>query len=287
MLRGLRRTIAAAGLAVGVLLTGLAAPAAQAAPPKIWPGRVMTWNMNAGGPYGPERDAQEIAKYGPEVIGLQEACMSDVRRIVKLLDERGLRYHVAYGSVRNDRWNCTFGGSAFGNAILSASPITYNPVTNNIRYLQPTRESGLEARGYMMVTTKVNGKDTKVFNTHLSERKYTEIHLWQVGQLRAHAGQHSRAIVLGDFNALPNTPEIRMMWHYFKDADPLCHPDRKPVDPDADGSPVGCKTTLTGYDGVTRRKFDYIFLRGFAQPGVGVHDTPASDHHLVHADLKR
>ncbi|MGC7098583.1 endonuclease/exonuclease/phosphatase family protein [Amycolatopsis lurida] len=241
----------------------------------------MTWNVNAGGPHGPEFDAKEIAKYRPEVIGVQESCRSDVVKMVAELRRLGLNYHVAYGTVRNDRVNCTFGGSAFGNALLSASPIRYNPATDNVLY----HDFAGEERGYMAVTTKVNGKDTTVFNTHLSERGNSGTQLNQIEQLLTKASKHSRAIVLGDFNEVPPRKQIREMWKYFKDADRACAPERTPVTPN--GEPVGCKTTLTSVENPNhKRKFDYIFLRGFAQPGVGVHDSPASDHHLVHADLR-
>lgn len=278
MWRGSRKGIAGAGLVIGLLLSGVSAPAAEAAAPVWFRGRVMTWNVNAGGPEGPEFDAAEIARKGPELVGVQESCKRDVEDMVYELRDIGLYYYVAYGTVR-DFWKC---GGAFGQAILSRFPITYNPARDNVRYSQGGREN----RGYMVVTTKVNGVDTTVFNTHLAARDDApHLQPLQVRELLERASTHSRAIVLGDFNNVPPSGPIREMWRYFKDADPACHPDREPLTDN--GEPEGCQTTLTNEENPKhKRKFDYIFLRGFTQTGVGVTNSPASDHHLVYSILR-
>jgi endonuclease/exonuclease/phosphatase family metal-dependent hydrolase len=87
------------------------------------------------------------------------------------------------------------------------------------------------------------------------------------------ARKPNRAIILGDFNAEPNSPEIQLMGKEgYRDADSNCGPLGK----------SGCKATANSSP--HRKKFDYIFPKGFRPPGNGVHNT-FSDHDLVHADL--
>nr|WSW69151.1 endonuclease/exonuclease/phosphatase family protein [Streptomyces sp. NBC_00995] len=241
------------------------------APEKAVPNRVMTWNIcnpckgsgqNAG-------RAAEIATYAPQVIGLQEACVSDVERIRDHLQYLyGLVYHVAYGSVLQ-RWSRCGGvpwsPGGFGQAILSAAPMTDRV---NVEY----PEGGSEDRGYLAVTTLVDGRPVRVFNTHLAQRRQESFRAEQAGVLAKAVARYDRTIVLGDFNAVPEAPELAGMWRLAGDADPECGPSAAgPCEPTTDW----------------RSKFDYIFLRGFAPLDQEVHLTPYSDHDLVGADLRR
>ncbi|MEU9198674.1 endonuclease/exonuclease/phosphatase family protein [Streptomyces sp. NPDC048332] len=249
----------------------VALPLPAGAPEKVVPNRVMTWNIcnpckgsgqNAG-------RAAEIATYAPQVIGLQEACVGDVERIRDHLRYLyGLVYHVTYGSVLQNWSRCggvPWSPGGFGQAILSAAPMT-DPV--NVEY----PDGGSEDRGYLAVTTLVDGRPVRVFNTHLAQRRQESVRAKQTGVLAKAVARHDRTIVLGDFNAVPESAELTGMWGLFSDADPGCGP-----------SSAGTCEPTTDW----RSKFDYIFLRGFTPLGQGVHLTPYSDHDLVHADLKR
>ncbi|GLF92879.1 endonuclease/exonuclease/phosphatase family protein [Streptomyces yaizuensis] len=234
----------------------------------VVPNRVMTWNIcNPCGDEGNAGRAAEIATYAPQVIGMQEACVRDVEKIREYLRNRyGLVYHVEYGTVLRKRSRC--GGmpwwpGAYGQAVLSAAPMTDHV---NVEY----PDGGSEDRGYMAVTTTVGGKPVRVFNTHLAHRHQADIRAGQVGVLATEVARHDRAIVLGDFNAVPDASELDRIWALAADTDPRCRP------------------TSSGTCGITtdwQSKFDYIFLRGIAPLAHGVRDTSYSDHHLVHADL--
>jgi endonuclease/exonuclease/phosphatase family metal-dependent hydrolase len=233
----------------------------------VVPNRVMTWNLCNPCEVGAAEQAAEIAAYAPEVIGFQEACQGHVERIRDLLARRfGLVYHVEYGTVLRNWGRC--GGvpwrpGAYGQAILSAAPMTDRV---NVEY----PEGGSEDRGYVAVTTMVGGRPTRVFNTHLAERRQEAVRADQVGVLATAVARHDRAIALGDFNAVPYAPELAGMWALATDTDPRCHP-----------SSGGACATTTDWES----KFDYIFVRGIVPREHGVHPTPHSDHHLVHADL--
>ncbi|MGN5630631.1 endonuclease/exonuclease/phosphatase family protein [Streptomyces sp. AC154] len=272
------RWLAGGLIAVCVLLIGpsapnsfsIAKPLPADAPEEVVPNRVMTWNIcNPCGSGQNAGRAAEIATYAPQVIGLQEACVGDVERIRDHLRYLyGLVYHVEYGSVLKSWSRCggvPWSPGGFGQAILSAAPMIDR---ETVEY----PEGGSEDRGYMAVTTLVDGRPVRVFNTHLAERRQESFRAKQTAVLAKAVARHDRTIVLGDFNAVPDTAELTGMWGLATDADRRCGP-----------SAVGTCEPTTDW----RSKFDYIFLRGFAPLKQDVHLTPYSDHDLVQADLRR
>ncbi|WP_405896216.1 endonuclease/exonuclease/phosphatase family protein [Streptomyces sp. NBC_00727] len=248
-----------------------AKPLPSDAPKEVVSNRVMTWNIcnpcKGSGRNGGR--AAEIAAYAPQAIGLQEACVGDVERIRDYLQYRyGLVYHVEYGSVLPSWSRCggvPWSPGGFGQAILSAAPMTD---LVNVEY----PDGGSEDRGYMAVTTVVDGLRVRVFNTHLAQRSQESVRAQQTGVLAKAVARYDRTIVLGDFNAAPDASELTVMWGIARDADPECGP-----------SGAGRCEPTTDW----RSKFDYIFLRGFDPLEQRVHPTPWSDHDLVQADLKR
>lgn len=248
-----------------------AKPLPADAPKKAVPNRVMTWNI-CNPCKGSDQNigrAAEIATYAPQVIGLQEACVGDVERIRDHLRyQYGLVYHVEYGSVLQSWSRCggvPWSPGGFGQAILSAAPMTDHV---NVEY----PDGGSEDRGYMAVTTLVDGRPARVFNTHLAQRRQESVRAKQTGVLAKAIARHDRTIVLGDFNAVPDAAELSGMWSLAEDADSDCGPSATGV----------CEPTTDW-----RSKFDYVFLRGFVPLKQGVHLTPYSDHDLVQADLRR
>ncbi|MFE0106691.1 endonuclease/exonuclease/phosphatase family protein [Streptomyces sp. NPDC059009] len=271
------RLFAGALAALCLVLIGPSAPSgalvAQQLPPgaekAVVPNRVMTWNIcNPCGSDNNAGRAAEIATYAPQVIGLQEACVRDVERIRAYLKRfYGLTYHVAYGSVLRKGSRC--GGwfwnpGAYGQAILSAAPMT-----DRVSVEYP--DGGSEDRGYMAVTTEVDGRSVRVFNTHLAQRRQEEVRARQVGVFAKEVARHDRTIVLGDFNAVPDSPELTRMWALATDTDARCRPP----------SSGACEPTTDW-----QLKFDYVFLRGAVTSlSHQVHPSPYSDHHMLRADL--
>ncbi|GAA1425309.1 endonuclease/exonuclease/phosphatase family protein [Streptomyces thermospinosisporus] len=264
-------------IAVCALLVGPSAPSGAGSPPPepardIVPNRVMTWNICNPCEESNVHRAAEIARFAPQVIGLQEACVRDVEQIREHLRSlHGLVYHVEYGPVLRDWSRC--GGApwrpgAYGQALLSAAPM--RDVVNT-----EYPDGGSEDRGYLAVTTTVDGRSVRVINTHLAQRRQQPVRAGQIRVLAAVVSRHDRAIVLGDFNSVPDAPELTPLWDLAEDANPACHPS---------GTDTGTGTCETTTDWLTR--FDYVFLRGgITALGHGVHQTRYSDHDLVHADL--
>ncbi|MFD7702890.1 endonuclease/exonuclease/phosphatase family protein [Streptomyces caelestis] len=233
----------------------------------VVPNRVMTWNLCNPCETGDVDRAAEIATYAPQVIGLQEACVRDVERIRDHLERLyGLVYHVEYGTVLRNWGRCggvPWSPGAFGQAILSAAPMTDHV---NVEY----PEGGSEDRGYMAVTTMVGGRSVRVFNTHLAERRQEAVRAGQTGVLAAAVARHDRAIVLGDFNAVPDAAELSPIWALAEDTDPQCLPSNGGT----------CEPTTDWHS-----KFDYVFLRGVTPLEHHVEHTPYSDHHMLHTDV--
>ncbi|MFJ9935306.1 endonuclease/exonuclease/phosphatase family protein [Streptomyces virginiae] len=249
-----------------------AGPLPSDAAEAVVPDRVGTWNIcnpcGSGNDFG---RATEIATYAPQVIGLQEACVRDVERIRRYLEEvYGLVYRVEYGPVLRN-WNRCGGlpwrPGGYGQAILSAAPMT-----DRVSVEYPA--GGSEDRGYLAVTTLVGGRSVRVFNTHLAERRQGEVRAAQVKVLAAEVARHDRAIVLGDFNAMPYAPELAPMWALAPDTDPGCRPSATDTGADA------C-TATTDWNST----FDYVFLRGISPGTHHVRPSPYSDHHLLYTDL--
>ncbi|MGW0904398.1 endonuclease/exonuclease/phosphatase family protein [Streptomyces sp. NPDC002853] len=233
----------------------------------VVPNRVMTWNICNPCEESDVDRAAEIASYAPQVIGLQEACVGDVQRIRDYLEYlHGLVYHVEYGSVLSSWGRCggvPWSPGGFGQAVLSAAPMTD-------RVNEEYPDGGSEDRGYMAVTTTVGGRSVRVFNTHLAQRQQEEVRADQVGVLATAVARHDRAIVLGDFNAVPQAPELSRIWDLAADTDEQCRPV----------SAGTCKPTTDWLS-----KFDYVFLRGIAPLRHRVHLTSYSDHNLLHTDV--
>ncbi|MGR4849188.1 endonuclease/exonuclease/phosphatase family protein [Streptomyces sp. LARHCF252] len=234
----------------------------------VVPNRVMTWNICNPCDASNVGRAAEIATYAPQVIGLQEACVRDVERIRDYLKSlHGLEYQVEYGTVLRDWGRCggvPWSPGAFGQAVLSAAPMK-----DSVKAEYP--DGGSEDRGYMAVTTMVGGQPVRVFNTHLAQRRQEAVRADQARVLAADVARYDRAIVLGDFNAVPEAPELTPIWALAADTDAEC----RPASPGA-----ACKPTTDWHS-----KFDYVFLRGIAPLEHRVRPTPYSDHDLLHTDV--
>ncbi|CAM5405374.1 Endonuclease/exonuclease/phosphatase family protein OS=Streptomyces alboniger OX=132473 GN=CP975_18200 PE=4 SV=1 [Streptomyces alboniger] len=232
----------------------------------VVPNRVMTWNICNPCDNSNADRAAEIATYAPQVIGMQETCVRDVERIRDYLKRfYGLVYHVEYGTVLRNWGRC--GGApwnpgAFGQAILSAAPMTD-------RVAEEYPDGGSEDRGYMAVTTRVGGKPVRVFNTHLAQRRQEEVRAAQTDVLAAEFARYDRAIALGDFNAVPDAPELTPMWKLAEDTDPECRPPAATCEPTTDW----------------QSKFDYVFLRDISPLEHRVRPSQYSDHHLLYTDV--
>jgi endonuclease/exonuclease/phosphatase family metal-dependent hydrolase len=236
--------------------------------------RIATLNIwNKSGPW-PERLAlirKELERLAPDVVGLQEVLRFAPNGLSRFVPDGtncqateiadGLGYTVAYAEASD--WG---GGLKFGNALLSRYPIK-----SSRRLALPGTESGEQrALLYSLVETPLG--DWPVFVTHLNWKfHHGSVRLQQVKyiverveELAPERAETLPAALVGDFNAEPDSDEIRYLRGlavvdgkstFFADA--WVH--------GGDGTPGATYHRENDYARAARepsRRIDYIFARG-------------------------
>lgn len=164
----------------------------------------------------------------------------------------------------------------YGNAVLSRFPIKY-AVNHAYREVEKPPEDA-EPRGVLETVIDLGGTYLSLFNTHLA--LHEEGLRSNIGELLEIADDTLfPAVIAGDFNAVPDHPEIERVRLRFQDAfegvrpaESLTYPSRYKDD--------------TGIDTEPAARIDYLFYRGaeFIR-NARVIDTNASDHMPIVADL--
>ncbi|MFV8782765.1 endonuclease/exonuclease/phosphatase family protein [Microbulbifer sp. SA54] len=185
--------------------------------------RVMTYNVHIcngmDGKISPERIARVIARYAPDVVALQEV---DVRR------ERTGGIDQARQIARLLAMDCHFQPAMhledelYGDCILTQLPLRLVKKDILPGPARNSRHFGVaEPRGALWVEVDVNGTSVQIFNTHLGLSKGERLR--QIDALLGkewmgndHCGRPR--ILLGDFNALPGSKEIRKVTAVLDDA---------------------------------------------------------------------
>lgn len=271
MLRKLISVCAVAALAVGV---GSAPAAAAPADTDI---RVMAFNIHHGADRTDildlERVAEVIEDSGAEIIGLQEvdnhwSSRSDFQDQAALLAER-LGMHYAYAANLNlDPASGQTERRQYGTAILSEYPIlrSENHLLTSIEYAErPT-----EQRGLLEAVINVEGNHISVYNTHLDHQR-SEQRQSQVKEILDITGESDRpAVLVGDLNAVPGTPEMETILTEFDDV----------------FAELGQDNAYTYPVVNPNRRIDYILTRGDVEPRhAEVMNSMSSDHLPIIADL--
>ena len=235
--------------------------------PAGFPVRVMSYNLHQGfdvnGHLSIEELARVIEEQEPDVIALQEVSRGwviDGSFDMLVWLSRRLDMPYAWGPAADSVW---------GNAVLSRYPIASArtvPMPNNAQ-MQLKRS---------LTTARIdlgNGESLKVIATHL-HHPAGEGHLRvpQVEAILREWDEEGRSVVLGDFNALPGDPEMRLLSDAgLVDAFPASSPYRV----EATSQPLGYTSTSRN----PTKRIDYIWvsqdlkLRDFA-----LTDSIASDH---------
>lgn len=172
--------------------------------------RVLTWNLwHRFGPWEARRPsiAATLARLDADVICLQEVWADETVGFAEEL-ATGLGFHQAYGS------RLEVGGVRFGNAVLSRWPIT----TTDVLAL-PATETTEELRTCVRADIDGPRGALQVFSTHLNWRfDQSDVRQDQVRSICAFidaakpdGGRTYPPILAGDFNADPDSDEIRML----------------------------------------------------------------------------
>lgn len=249
--------------------------------------RVVSWNIHTGigadGELDLARTARTLEALDADVIGLQEvdvhwAARSEWRdQVADLADALGMRAFFAPiydldppapGEPRR----------RYGLAVLSALPVVdteNHPITR--LSTQGADPVPAPAPGFPEVVVAADGALVHVYGTHLDYRADPGVRAQQVDDMlaildqdRDLPGSDPAQVLLGDFNAPPEAPELAPLWGPLVDSWA------------AAGSGAG-RTFPTA--GPTKR-IDYItHSPSIETRAVEVVETPASDHLPVVADL--
>lgn len=237
-------------------------------PPKGYPVRVMTYNIRAAYGLDGRQDIEAVARViegaGTEIVALQEISRG------WLLD--GSTDLLPLLSRRLNMPYTTMGASADpigGNAILSRYPILATGQGDL------PRMDTLVGRGYLWAQIDLGAGETLlVFTTHLHhEPERNDVRMAQVETvLNAWNGQ-PQVVLLGDLNAIPGSPEMRMIL------------DAGFVDTWAE---AGHGEVNTSFGRHPNWRIDWILhTPDLVARDVEIIESPASDHSAVVATIAR
>lgn len=258
--------------------------------------RVLTWNL--WWRFGPWRERQALIvdtlrAVEPDVIALQEVWDDGTDNQAGMIAE-ALGYHYVYEARLDNP------GVRFGNAVVSRWPIT----GTEARPL-PAPERSDELRSMMRADIDGPRGEIQLFTPHLNWR-FDESAIRQE-QVRALADfvagsppRHYPAVVCGDFNAEPDSDEIRMLvGKSTTPAERLVFHDAWVVA--GDGTPGYTWSNANPYVALAlepNRRIDYVFA-GWPKAGGAGHVVDCrlvgtesrdgvwpSDHFGVVADLR-
>ena len=212
--------------------------------------RIMTYNVHIcrgmDGKLSPERIARVIARYSPDVVALQEV---DVRR------QRTGGIDQAKQIARLLAMDCHFQPAMhmederYGDCILTQLPLRL--IKKDILpgpHKQPRFFGPAEPRGALWVEVEFGGVAVQIINTHLGLAKGERMR--QVEALIGEdwmGSEHCKRprILVGDFNALPSSPEMKRLSSVLVDAQ-LKLPGHTPMG--------------TFFSRLPKARIDYVFV---------------------------
>jgi endonuclease/exonuclease/phosphatase family metal-dependent hydrolase len=267
------------------------------------PLKVLTLNVwNDDGPWPARRSLihEQIRALQPDLIGFQEILRGPgIDQLAALTD--GLGYHVDYVEAQRF-WKDP--SRAFGNAVASRWPIR-----DRHTVALPDRGDG-ETRAALTCHVEAPFGAVAFTSTHLNWKLHqSDTRQAQVRVLAEHVLRHRPRdgfppIVVGDFNAEPDSDEIRFLCGlhtiddvsvHFRDCWRVVAQRHRSAEP---GVTWSNDNAYTGRAFEPDRRLDYIFVgypdrRGFGFPLVCrvVCDQPRdgvwpSDHFGVYAELR-
>lgn len=267
--------------------------------------RVLTWNLWwRFGPWEERRKAilTVLGDLRPDVIGLQEVWACGGENLAGWLASN-LDMHWTWAPSRApQRWQERLGDSTvdIGNAVLSRWPIAEHHVVE-----LPARRDDDDGRLALCARIDAPAHQVPFFTTHLTSAvDASAVRCQQVRVLAEFVAAHSRGtdfppVVTGDFNAWPDSDEVRQFGGYktapavpgqvFLDAWEYADPAQPSVTWNAANPYVAFDPSV---------RVDYIHIGAPGPDGLGsvssvrrVGDEPVdgvwpSDHAAVLADLR-
>ena len=217
--------------------------------------KILSWNIWIHGDF--VKISSFLKETNADIIGLQEVKDDDSKRdVIGYLRSLGYEYvfapvkHIWKEKIYND-----------GPAIFSKYPIK-----NNKKYIL----SEEDRRGAARADIQINGKQLHVFNTHLihTHQQQSKIQDEQAENLVKLVPQE-KSILMGDFNALPDSNAVKIVGKDFINTDPNLLPTWS-IYPEGC---IDCNPKGVNY------KLDYIFTsKDLKTKDYKVEESKASDH---------
>ncbi|MFD4949191.1 endonuclease/exonuclease/phosphatase family protein [Streptomyces sp. NPDC058409] len=227
----------------------------------------MTWNSHGQDIFsGPALLRDQIRKFRPQIVLLQESCHGEIRSAVRQLKRDGLHYEFRPGTA-NYHLLCPSGN---GQAVLVAKGTPFS----NYKTVPYTVKDN-EERGYSTFTTTLAGRTVQVFNTHLNSARGAATRPQQVKELIAAARPYRLTLLGGDFNTQPwDSSQMKPVWEQrpaYRDVDPFCGKTWSKQ----------CNGTQEG----SGKKFDYLLHQGINSRACYLRNTRNEDHRVVVSDV--
>jgi endonuclease/exonuclease/phosphatase family metal-dependent hydrolase len=187
------------------------------------PARVLTYNVHrwtgTDRQVSPERIADVIASCEPDVVALQEVRAGRLQngaadQAAALAERLGMSLHFQ-PTIR-------IFGEQFGIAILTRHP---SRVVRSGRLPSLSAGPAIEKRSALWVSVEIGGRRLNVVNAHLSLRSRERFHQAQAligSEWVGHPGCGDPSILLGDFNAPPQSRSYRLIAGRLRDAQLAC-----------------------------------------------------------------
>lgn len=227
--------------------------------------KILSWNIWIDCAFEELKDF--LRNSDADIVGLQEVKDTDPEReVIDFMSSLGYEYFFTPTEQIWDQkvWR-------HGPAVFSKYPITH---AEKIQLAEGDNE---RAAAYVQVS--LNGNIIHVFSTHLihTHQKPSAEQEAQASILLKRVPKEKGVIVMGDFNAEPDSVAVKMMKERLVDSDKLSQPTWS-VFTD------GCKTCNLGEKKV---RLDYIFLSpDIKVTSFEVGDSRASDHLPIVAEVE-
>lgn len=151
----------------------------------------------------------------PDVIGLQEVLQHETLRnqAEDIAEALGYQYHFVSTAPEEE-------AKRYGNAILTRHPI----LARSERRLRPLEDSRTVAH----VRIAVDGRPVDIYDTHLHHTvEGGAMRAEQLADILAHIGENDDGtplVLMGDFNAEANRPELQPLTERYVDTFGSTHP---------------------------------------------------------------
>ncbi|MCC7004744.1 endonuclease/exonuclease/phosphatase family protein [Candidatus Nomurabacteria bacterium] len=236
--------------------------------------KILSWNIWCGSHLDEVIDF--LRDLDADIIALQEVCEDERGNLAEVIAKKlGYECVHAIGMLLPVKFlpgydNSDTGGMKFGNAILSKHKIINN---NAITLTNKSQRLIIEAN------IEVGDSILNVYSIHLNHTHQTQSDLQdlQANNLALLANKPN-TIVMGDFNALPDSSVIEKMSSVLKDV------DEKKSTPTWCVYKEGCTVCLVDE---VKYKLDYIFASSdIKSNSFKVHNSKGSDHLPISAIIE-